>query len=245
MKVVSVSPFFNELDLLELRLDTLKDVVDCHLIVEAPVTYSGLSKPLYFAENKARYADYNIAHVVVADMPFGHDPWERERHQNDCVFNALKQLNADIVIFADLDEVPRPEAITEFIDSGIPTATLLMDMLLFYFDRLDSHAWPYPKITRIKDHRPTRHAPELPVIQNAGWHFEYMGGKDLLLAKINATSHSAEPTGRDTWQRVYRGELPGIERTTAYDINKLPTCVLENIGYWKDKGFFSPDARLD
>jgi hypothetical protein len=244
MKVVSVSPFFNELDLLDLRLDVLQGVVDCHLIVEAPVTYSGLSKPLYFAENKGRYAGHNIAHVVVNDMPFGHNPWERERHQNDCVFNALQQLNADVVIFSDLDEIPRPEAVTGFISSDIPTATLLMDMLIFYFDRLDIHPWHYPKITRVKKHRPIRHAPELPVIQNAGWHFEYMGSKELLLAKINATSHSVESGGRDMWQRVYRGEKPGIERTSPYDINKLPSCVLENIGYWKDKGFFSPNARL-
>lgn len=245
MKVVAVSPFFNELDLLDLRLETLKDVVDCHLIAEATVTYTGLSKPLYFDENKQRYAGYNVEHLVIRDMPFGPNPWERERYQSDCIYDTLKRLNADVVIFSDLDEILRPEAVTAFINSSIPTAAMLVDMLLFYFDRIDTTiSWHYPKITRVRNFRPARSMPDIPVIHDAGWHFEYTGGKDLLLAKLNATSHGIEPGPRDMWQRVYRGELPGIERTSPYDINKLPRCVLENIGYWKDKGYFSPDAPL-
>ena len=47
--------FFNELDLLEIRLNVLKDVVDKFVLVEATRTHTGRPKPLYYEENKARF----------------------------------------------------------------------------------------------------------------------------------------------------------------------------------------------
>jgi beta-1,4-mannosyl-glycoprotein beta-1,4-N-acetylglucosaminyltransferase len=63
--------FFNELDLLELRLNILADVVDCFVIVEATRTFTGKPKPLYYKINKDRFAAFNhkIIHIVVEDLP--------------------------------------------------------------------------------------------------------------------------------------------------------------------------------
>jgi beta-1,4-mannosyl-glycoprotein beta-1,4-N-acetylglucosaminyltransferase len=47
--------FFNELDLLEKRLELLYSVVDYFVIAESSKTFSGLEKPLYFHENLARF----------------------------------------------------------------------------------------------------------------------------------------------------------------------------------------------
>ena len=46
MKIVDVFPFFNELDLLEIRLNVLDPYVDLFIISEATKTFSGLDKPL-------------------------------------------------------------------------------------------------------------------------------------------------------------------------------------------------------
>ena len=48
MKIVDVFPFFNELDLLDIRLNVLDPYVDCFIISEATKTFSGLDKPLYY-----------------------------------------------------------------------------------------------------------------------------------------------------------------------------------------------------
>ena len=45
MKVIDVFPFFNELDLLEIRLNSLDPYVDCFILSEATKTFSGLDKP--------------------------------------------------------------------------------------------------------------------------------------------------------------------------------------------------------
>ena len=46
-------PFFNELELLEMRLHELSGVVDKFVLVEATRTFTNKPKPLYFQENQS------------------------------------------------------------------------------------------------------------------------------------------------------------------------------------------------
>jgi beta-1,4-mannosyl-glycoprotein beta-1,4-N-acetylglucosaminyltransferase len=71
MKVFDIFPFFNELDLLELRLNILSPHVDYFVISESTVTFSGLPKPLYYSENKGRFKKFEgkIIHNVVDSTP--------------------------------------------------------------------------------------------------------------------------------------------------------------------------------
>ena len=121
MKVIDVFPFFNELDILEIRLNALDPYVDYFILSEATKTFSGLDKPLYYQENKERFAKFDdkIIHNIVEDNtdPNLH-PYERDIFQK----NSIKEIvmeNAsddDAIIWSDVDEVPNPEAIEE-IDS--------------------------------------------------------------------------------------------------------------------------------
>ena len=53
--------FFNELELLEIRLNILNDFVDYFILVESTKTFTGLDKPLYYLENKnMAYFDFII-----------------------------------------------------------------------------------------------------------------------------------------------------------------------------------------
>ena len=45
-------PFFNELDLLEIRLNILDPIVDKFVLVESTQTFNRQPKPLYYQENK-------------------------------------------------------------------------------------------------------------------------------------------------------------------------------------------------
>jgi beta-1,4-mannosyl-glycoprotein beta-1,4-N-acetylglucosaminyltransferase len=66
-KVVDVFPFFNEFELLELRLNILSPYVDLFVLVECPQTFAGNEKPLYFSENKDffdKWKDKILVHVV-------------------------------------------------------------------------------------------------------------------------------------------------------------------------------------
>lgn len=139
-------PFYNELDLLELRLHELHDVVDYFVLAEATLTHSGLPKPLYYQENWDRFKEFHkqVVHIVVDDMPVtkeeireaippedqnwlvgGYqlgDDWVRERYQRNAVMRAFSYcLPDDIVIIEDADEMVRPEIVArlpEIIQDG-------------------------------------------------------------------------------------------------------------------------------
>lgn len=126
-RTISLTPFFCELDVLEIRLATLDPVVDLHVIAEAPVTYAGERKPLHVQENWDRFEAWHdkIRYLVVEDMPTGSavraepgrpttacdsDRWARENHQRDALGRGLHDLEPDDILFlSDLDEIPHPD----------------------------------------------------------------------------------------------------------------------------------------
>jgi beta-1,4-mannosyl-glycoprotein beta-1,4-N-acetylglucosaminyltransferase len=71
MKIYDGFLFFNELDLLEIRLNTLNDVIDYFILVESSVTHSGKPKSFIFEENKERFIEFlpKIIHIKVTDTP--------------------------------------------------------------------------------------------------------------------------------------------------------------------------------
>ncbi len=102
--------FFNELELLELRLHELADVVDKVVLVEATKTHSNQPKPLCFQENRSRFAEFNdkIIHIVADDLPDAKDAWVLENYQRNCIGRGLAACRPDdLVLISDLDEIPR------------------------------------------------------------------------------------------------------------------------------------------
>lgn len=70
-KVYSCSMFFNELDLLELKLETLDPVVDYFVISESNMTHSGKPKPFNLENNFERYKKFHhkIIYQQLYDTP--------------------------------------------------------------------------------------------------------------------------------------------------------------------------------
>lgn len=114
--------FFNELDILELRLAELDAVVDKFVIAEATHTFSYDPKPLHFAENRQRFAKYlpKIVHVVVDDLPAAGDAWDREAFQRNAVARGVADAHPDdIVMISDVDEIPFPEHIRRLTPGSV------------------------------------------------------------------------------------------------------------------------------
>lgn len=113
--------FFNELELLKVRLEELYDVVDHFVLVEASKTFSGNPKPLYFSENAHHFEKYKdkIIYVAVDDFPLptsdpANDRWIREEFQRNAMLRGLIGCsNEDIILISDLDEIPNQQSIHE------------------------------------------------------------------------------------------------------------------------------------
>lgn len=198
--------FFNELDILKIRLNVLAPVVDRFVISEATETFSGIKKPLYYEENKELFAAFQdrIIHVVVDDTPQG-DTHYRDTFQKNAVTRGLKDCtDDDIVIFSDLDEIPNPDKIREILQDFQADRIYHFAQRLFYCylnmeevsGSLLSYAGEFEGVaqkkwigTKMLSYRLLREQnlllgelrfPERKEIgirvDDGGWHFGYMGG---------------------------------------------------------------------
>lgn len=143
-------PFFNEIDLLKIRIEELKDVVDKFILVEATKTHSGQPKPLYYKEFIDEFAEYQdkIIHYIVDDMPEvqNNDRWPLENYQRDCIGLALIELQCqdeDIILVSDADELPRKDKINEAIQllSNNDFVIFTHDLYAHNLDNLQSEWW--------------------------------------------------------------------------------------------------------
>ncbi|ADZ72697.1 N-acetylglucosaminyltransferase [Polymorphum gilvum] len=131
--------FFNELDVLELRLRELAPVVHRFVLVEADRTFTGHPKPLHFSDNKARFAPFldKIEHVVVRDMPGeGASAWDREAFQRNAILRGLGAARPDdLVLVGDVDEIPKPEALRRAAEdpTSVAAVTTFEPEFFLYF----------------------------------------------------------------------------------------------------------------
>ena len=129
-KIYDCVTFFNELELLEMRLLIMNEYVDYFVIVEANRTFRGTEKPFYFEQEKERFNSYlhKIIYVKVEDMPIAIDKndWSPDFFQRNCILRGLSQCNDnDLIIMSDVDEIPSPEVLKGLRKNKLP--------LSFYF----------------------------------------------------------------------------------------------------------------
>ena len=115
MKVYDCFTFYNEFELLELRLKSLYDVVDYFVIVESNRTHTNKPKPINLLEYKYELKDFEqkIRHIVVdaTKIPFkGIGDWSIENAQRNGIMAGLDDAKPDDLIFiSDVDEIPAPD----------------------------------------------------------------------------------------------------------------------------------------
>ena len=221
-KIYDCFAFFNELDLLEIRLNELDPVVDYFVLVEATRTFQKQPKPLYFAENRERFKQFEkkIIHVVVDHYPNFFTrfrtprPMDYDNHQKNQIVKGLKNANPDdIIIYSDLDEIPRPEKIIEYRD--VPGTKVFQQLFCTYFincisthgptepcqlNRNGMHYWRGSVMARYADFKNTkefrkrrdRQGEGIVQIEDGGWHFTYLGGLETVRQKLHSFAHSHE-----------------------------------------------------
>lgn len=141
----------HELDLLELRWNTLNDVVEKFVVVESDTTHSGKEKRMWFTENKDQERfkkfDDKVIHLVFKgerftpeeDGPSTHLSWYNENTQRNYILEALKvaQPSDGILYIADVDEIPKPEKLLEGRELYNSTGMLVnfaLEQCLYYMN---------------------------------------------------------------------------------------------------------------
>ena len=129
-------PFFNELDILKLRLHIMAPYVDKFVIEEAAVTFSGEPKPMIFAQNRKMFNEFEdkIIYIPVENTPpeitVTH---ERDKYQKNQLIRGLENCSADdIIIFSDVDEIPNPKVLKDVIENFDSSKVYHLAQRMFY-----------------------------------------------------------------------------------------------------------------
>ena len=211
--IVDCFSFFNELDLLDIRLNVLDPSVDKFVLVEAAKTQSLRLKPFIFEENKKRFEAFSdkIIHIKLEekDCPNGDfkrlsSDWGMEHLQRNSVMRGIESLpmeNDDIVLISDLDEIPNlTELQTNIKIIQDRRVTSFTQNTFSYFLNMKCHdivrGIVTEKISRatlgvVRSTLDTFHPQELWQLRDTthghpsprGWHFSWLGGPEKIREK--------------------------------------------------------------
>ena len=137
MKVYDCFTFFNEFELLELRLDSLWDLVDYFVIVEANKTHANEPKPFNFFERQKDFKKYFKKIRYVMDdsiVPYkGVGDWSIENNHRNNIIQGLGDAAPDDLLFiSDVDEIPNPTTIKTLLDSQFDKSKNVELLILYY-----------------------------------------------------------------------------------------------------------------
>jgi beta-1,4-mannosyl-glycoprotein beta-1,4-N-acetylglucosaminyltransferase len=216
MKIVDCFIFYNELKMLEFRLDYLYNTVDHFVLVEATKTHAGNPKPLFFQDNKERFSKYldKIVHIVVDDMPetiklsfIGGRfkpikmPFIRENHQRRCISRGISLLelkDCDMIIISDVDEIPDRNTLKTSTDKIKSHAiyALVQDMYYYNLTNKVEEVWGYARILTYLTYKISSYDAQFVricdrthIIEGGGWHFSYFGDATAISNKLKNFYH--------------------------------------------------------
>jgi hypothetical protein len=207
-RVFDCFPFGSELDVLRLRLELLDPVVDRFVLVEAPTTFSGVAKPLHYAEHRddlTKWAD-KIEHVVVDDMPLPDpttgDRWVPERFQRQALARGLADAAPDdLVLVSDVDELIDPEVVAGPLQAVDEPVALEMRLAYLRANWERPGGWDRARACsarHVGDPHELRCSDPRTAIRNAGAHLSYLSDVEGVARKLAGAAH--DEFDRDTYR---------------------------------------------
>lgn len=219
-KVYDCFLFFNEYEVLDIRLHEMYDVVDHFVIVESCETHAGIPKPFRFEESRERYAQFldKVIYVKLHERQHGNDidALDREIWQRNQIMRGLVHCNPnDMIIVSDCDEIISSAVMPEIIASlDHHTVVGCSQTLYGYFLNRSQEGhplfdWPGSACIKYKDLERISPEEARDIVNHngtvatnnlvdkwvkGGWHFTFMGGIKSTIEKRNNYSHSRELT---------------------------------------------------
>ena len=214
--IIDAFTFFNEKELVELRIKYLNDLIDYFVIVEADVTHTGKEKKWNFPNilnnelkefsNKIKYhkmkVDLEKAEREKSPNYVG-GTWGRsfkvDNMQRNYIKVACEKFSSDdIIIISDLDEIPSKEKIS-FIKSCDfkEVAPVAFDQSLFYLNckYLSLERWIGSVVVTkqlIDKYEPQvfrDYKNRISCFTEGGWSFSSFGGYERVREKFEAFAH--------------------------------------------------------
>ena len=234
-KIIDCLTFFNELELLRLRIKILENHVDHFVIAEARQTFTGLPKEcLLNQELAADIASHPKVTVITVDLPPNSTAWEREHLQREALYEPAQNLASsrdDIVLLSDVDEIPSPQAIilaASELHLTNKKTLLVFEQRLFYFrlnyELVSSRKLPWLGTTAVR----SIHQVSMGCMRTTGRNLRGRKHRHL-----NAQSFIRKRVPLGGWHFSYMGD------------NKMLTQKLESFSHQESKVQNVKHAQID
>lgn len=207
MKIYDCFMFMNELELLELRLETLYNVVDYFVLVEVGKTFTGKPKSFYFEENEELFEKYKDKIIKVKLNNLLHENTttreaarENEFYNRNLITHGIVDVAPDdYIIISDVDEIINPVALKTGVDANFDFFTLKQKLFYYYVNCLQRQSWNGPVVFKKKLMKTPQEMRRLrgsgiQLINDGGWHYSFLGGIDKIKVKLNAYAETQTNT---------------------------------------------------
>ena len=199
MKIFDCFTYFNEADILRIRLEELGDLVDFFVIVEASETFTGSSKRFYF-DDIPSWIDKWKEKIIRVKVNFPQDvntSWLKEYYQRNAIISGLSLAEPeDIIIISDADEIINSNIVSQLKLIEKPARLDVKQYFWNYNWQVPQHCnqGARPIVARFKDLE-THSCQELRAgdwhtIPDAGWHFSFFGETEKIKKKIESFAHT-------------------------------------------------------
>lgn len=227
-RIIDVSMYNGEKEILKLHLEILEPYVDLFIIVEAKTTFSGHKKPLYWSEHeqyfkkfwsKIRYyvinENYTLAEIEKAALSpntQGAKHWQNEFLQKESIKKALIANSAkdhDIIYVGDADEIWEPYG-------GEMPAKLKLRVFAYYLDNRSTEEFWGTFVSTYEDIKDKclnheRSRIDIRTSDYYGWHFTSMGGLQEVRRKINDSYTTESYNTYDVQAQLPQRHRQGID----------------------------------
>lgn len=252
-KIIDSFLFFNEVDLLDLRLNILYDYVDCFVITESDRTFSGNEKQFNYLKNKNKFKKFEDK-IIYNQITIPENisiTWDREIFQRNSALSLIREKfnEEDLIITSDIDEIPSVEVLKNYSDwfKIDNLYHLKQDMYMYYLNNFKTSQWFGSRICSLsflndKTIDDIRQATEDEdkltgfIIENGGWHFTYLGGKEMIKYKLESFSHQEY---NNDWiklniEKCINNNIDILGRNESYKLvsineNDFPEYIVQNI----------------
>jgi beta-1,4-mannosyl-glycoprotein beta-1,4-N-acetylglucosaminyltransferase len=253
MVVYDAFMFFNEFELLSVRLAEHDPFVDWFILVQADRTHSGLKKDLLFSKSDPRFSKY--AHkIIVVNVSLEANPksaWDNESFQRQAVFTAAPFQSDDVVFLSDVDEMISRDHWPYLLKRMEKELVIGVWLQMFYYFvnlELKDHPWAMAKMIKAKvflenlvSGNELRCAPAAVITPfPCGWHFSYLMSVEQIIEKIKAYGHQENNTQKFTNpEKIRRAIQSGediFDRGLKFQVipfNQKWPKEMSSQGYWK------------
>jgi len=166
-----------------------------HITYDPPKSFQDLEQRIVDPKTDELTKQICEQALTSTNVPPGELHWLKEFYQKEVLRRPLLDLaDEDLCFVSDVDEIWNPELIYNIKDGKIYKLKQLVYSL--YLNNRSNEPWAGTLLTKYKNikngclnHLRTASKTQYEYIENGGWHFTFMGGKNQIKLKLESYGH--------------------------------------------------------